>query len=216
MREDGVLDSTLLVFMSDHGEHLGEHGQWEHHPPGFKQVIHVPLFMVYPERFPEGRRISEPVQLLDLMPTVLELAGVDRGPLMLQGDSLLSLVDGEQSAFWDSRLLLSEEPVAYSNRRSADLSASVLFAGRHILLSKGHSRTAVYDYVADPQEVKPLRRFAEDRELHEVVVPFLSHARRTGIRTWETMTRGGSQAIEYDPDVMKQLRELGYVDDGSQ
>jgi arylsulfatase A-like enzyme len=85
--------------MSDHGEHLGEHDHWEHRPPGFKQAIHVPLFMVFPGRFPSGRRIATPVQLLDLMPTILELAEVDRGPLLLQGDSLRSLIDGEQAFF---------------------------------------------------------------------------------------------------------------------
>jgi len=216
LRENGILEDTLLIFMSDHGEHLGEHDHWEHRPPGFKQAIHVPLFMVFPGRFPSGRRIATPVQLLDLMPTILELAEVDRGPLLLQGDSLRSLIDGEQAFFWENRIVFSEEPIAYSNRRSGEISASIFFAGKHILRSKRRPQTLVYDYVADPQEKDPLLRFAEDQELHYVMIPFLHHARRTNTQTWETMTRGGSQTIEYDPEVMKQLRALGYIDDRPQ
>jgi arylsulfatase A-like enzyme len=216
LRENGTLENTLLIFMSDHGEHLGEHDQWEHHPPGFMQVIHVPLIMVFPGRFPSSRRIATPVQLLDLMPTILELAEVDREPLMLQGDSLRSLIDGKQVAFWGNRIVFSEEPMAYTNRRSDELSASIFFAGKHFLRSKHYPHTLVYEYAADPREERPLLQFAYHRELHSVMIPFLDHARRMSTQTWETMTRGGSRAIEYDPEVMKRLRALGYIDDGPQ
>ena len=55
----GILEDSLLVFMSDHGEHLGEHALWIHKPPGFVQVLHVPLLMVHPRLLPRGVRISE-------------------------------------------------------------------------------------------------------------------------------------------------------------
>ena len=58
---------------------------WDHRPPGFLATTHVPLMFVHPERFKEAKRIREPVQLIDVMPTVLELAGVDRTDLLLQG-----------------------------------------------------------------------------------------------------------------------------------
>ena len=68
----GLREDTLIVLLSDHGEHLGEHGLWEHHPPGYRQVLHVPLILVHPAGLPEGRRIDQIVQLTDVMPTVLD------------------------------------------------------------------------------------------------------------------------------------------------
>jgi hypothetical protein len=85
----GLADTTLVVMMSDHGEYLGERGLlgnrlWGHNPPGYMIGTRVPFMLVYPERFPEAKRVKEPVQLIDVMPTVLELAGVDRADLLLR------------------------------------------------------------------------------------------------------------------------------------
>jgi arylsulfatase A-like enzyme len=82
--ETGLARDTLVVLMSDHGEYLGDRGffgnrMWDHRPPGFMATTHVPLMFVHPARFKEPKRIAAPVQLIDVMPTVLELAGVD-GP----------------------------------------------------------------------------------------------------------------------------------------
>jgi arylsulfatase A-like enzyme len=94
LRRLELLEHTLVIFLSDHGEHLGEHGEWEHHDPGYVQVLHVPLFMVYPARIPKGMRVAEPVQLLDVLPTILDVAGIETTPLLLQGRSLLPLFEG--------------------------------------------------------------------------------------------------------------------------
>ena len=76
---------------------MGEHGEWDHQPPGLMPVIHVPLMMIYPSRFEEPKRIADVVQLVDVMPTVLELAGIDRSELLLQGDSLVSLIERKRA-----------------------------------------------------------------------------------------------------------------------
>ena len=91
----GLTEDTLLILLSDHGEYMGEHGLVGHQPPGLMPVIHVPLMMVYPKRFREAKRIGDPVQLIDVMPTILELAEVDRADLLLQGDSLVGLIEGQ-------------------------------------------------------------------------------------------------------------------------
>ena len=91
----GILEDTLFILLADHGEKLGEDGAWGHQPPGFVEGIHVPLFMVKAGTITPGRRIVEPVQLIDVMPTVLDLAGIDTSELVLQGDSLVPLLRGE-------------------------------------------------------------------------------------------------------------------------
>lgn len=51
LRDYKLLNDTLIVFIADHGEHLGEHNLWQHHPPGYVQVLHVPLLMVHPKNY---------------------------------------------------------------------------------------------------------------------------------------------------------------------
>src|SRR5262249_21545092 len=108
----GLSENTLVIFVADHGEFLGEHGIWEHRPPSLTPVIHVPLMMVYPKRFAQPERIRENVQLIDVVPTVLDLAGIERDELLLQGDSLVGLVEGRDRERWRDRVIVSEEATA--------------------------------------------------------------------------------------------------------
>ena len=92
----GLSDDTLVIMSSDHGEYLGDRSffgnrMWDHRPPTYMAGTHVPMMIVYPKRFPQPKRIEAPVQMIDLLPTVLELAEVDRTDLLLQGRSLVGL-----------------------------------------------------------------------------------------------------------------------------
>jgi arylsulfatase A-like enzyme len=82
LRRLEILDQTLVIVTSDHGEHFGEHGHISHVFSLYRELLHVPLIVRYPEAWPRGSRISRLVQTLDIGPTVLELAGLDapRGP----------------------------------------------------------------------------------------------------------------------------------------
>lgn len=102
LEERELLEDTLLVFVSDHGEWMGEGGRWEHHPPGLRPVIHVPLMMSYPKAFSTPHRLEAAVQLIDAMPTILELASIDSTDLLLHGDSLVSLIEGEDRMRYSS------------------------------------------------------------------------------------------------------------------
>ena len=69
----GVLDNTLVIVASDHGEHLGDHGLFFHGCSLYRQVVGVPLVIVEPIRVPEGRVITSPVSLRDIPATVVDL-----------------------------------------------------------------------------------------------------------------------------------------------
>ncbi len=72
----GLLDSTLIVISSDHGELFGEFGFSRHGNTLYPQSLHVPLVMRYPGGVPAGRVITDAVSLRDLPATVLDIAGV--------------------------------------------------------------------------------------------------------------------------------------------
>ncbi|MBS7633313.1 sulfatase-like hydrolase/transferase, partial [Candidatus Bathyarchaeota archaeon] len=95
----GLLDNTLIIFLSDHGEPLGEHGIIKKVKPWpYDELSHIPFIMRLPDKMnEEGKRIEGFVGVQDLAPTILSLFGVKTTPFM-QGKNLLSLIHGEEEA----------------------------------------------------------------------------------------------------------------------
>ena len=220
LEAEGMLADTLLVFLSDHGEHLGEHDLWEHHPPGYAQVLHVPLALRFPGRLPAGARFAENVQLLDVMPTVLELVGIDPGGLLLHGDSLVSLIRGGDPEPWRERAVLSEEVMERRGARAPDAWGS-LFVGRwHLLHSRsfaekallpGHAGMRLFDRAADPAERAPRRRFAADLLLQRRLRSSLRTLSENHARLWSAVTAGSGGAVLHRAEDLERLEELGYL-----
>ena len=72
----GVLNNTMVIITSDHGEHFGEHGLIQHGNSLFLPLLNVPLVIYYPARVPLGLKVGAPASLRDLAATVLDLAGI--------------------------------------------------------------------------------------------------------------------------------------------
>jgi arylsulfatase A-like enzyme len=93
--ELGLRENTLVIFTSDHGEHLGDHGSVGKGPPGLESCARVPLILSMPGRIAAGRRHDEIVELIDLAPTVLETCAM-QSPPFVQGRSLLPLLEDRE------------------------------------------------------------------------------------------------------------------------
>ncbi|MFW6146475.1 MAG: sulfatase [Planctomycetota bacterium] len=89
----GLSDNTIVVFTSDHGEHLGDHGRVQKGPPGLDSCAHVPLLMRYPGRIDPGRRADKLIEAVDLAPTLVDWCGVQPPP-SFQGRSFRPLLAG--------------------------------------------------------------------------------------------------------------------------
>jgi arylsulfatase A-like enzyme len=87
--EGGLLDNTILVVTSDHGEAFGEHGYVGHSKSLYREVVHVPLFIRFPSGVAPGVRVAEPADLCHLAATMLSLAGVPNDHA-IPGTSLLA------------------------------------------------------------------------------------------------------------------------------
>jgi len=88
-----LYDNALIVFLSDHGEGLGDHGEMEHGLFLYRETIRVPLVIKLPGNLRAGRRIMAPVQHIDLVPTILDLVRAPRDT-NTRGRSLAPLFDG--------------------------------------------------------------------------------------------------------------------------
>ena len=96
--EAGLREDTLVILTADHGEALGQHDYYlEHGLQPYQECAHVPLVVRWPGHLPAGATVEEPVGLLDLPPTVLELAGLDV-PAVFEGQSLAGLARGDADA----------------------------------------------------------------------------------------------------------------------
>ena len=93
LEKSGLDQNTVVVFISDHGYHLGEHGHWQKQTL-FDNSTRVPLILATPGEQPVVTRTNAPVELIDLYPTIMDYTGITP-PTHLVGSSLKPLIDGE-------------------------------------------------------------------------------------------------------------------------
>jgi arylsulfatase len=101
LEETGQADNTIVIFMSDHGEMLGDHGIYLKGPYFYDCLTRVPLMIRWPNRFKAGTKVDAMVELIDLAPTLLEAAGIPV-PSGMQGRSLTPLLTGQTKEHRDS------------------------------------------------------------------------------------------------------------------
>ncbi len=194
-------ENTLIVITADHGEEFFEHKGKGHQRTLYDEVVRIPLVFHWKGRFGakdgKPRTVAQQVRIIDIMPTVLTLCGIDRRPAM-QGSDLTPLLLGGE---------LPEEPAL----------CELLVDGRQARALRTSTLKAVY---ADPN--KPGAGFFLDADPKELApvgaeVPRVAEglARLERERESAAAARGaGAEATRVDPALLDQLRQLGYVGGG--
>jgi len=175
LEESGQLDKTLIVFTSDHGELLGDHGLLYKGCRFFEGLTHVPLILSNPGRFQAGLCAEGLTELIDIAPTILEAAGLDVHEDM-QGRSLVPIATGQVSAATHKDLVLCDfnDSVGYSPV-SDQTQATMSFDGRYkLVLYHSHNIGELFDLEADPGEFENLFGKSELASLQAELV--LRHA----------------------------------------
>ena len=89
-----LYDRSAIIVVSDHGDEFGEHGRFGHGHSVYQELTHVPLIIRAPGRLPAGKVVRTDVEIMDLYPTMLDLAGVDLAALDLAGEHPGALIQG--------------------------------------------------------------------------------------------------------------------------
>lgn len=200
VQELGLSEDILLVITSDHGESLGQHGHLTHESL-HQEVLHVPLLVRWPGRVDAGRTIPEPVQGVDLYPSLLDLAGLEP-PVPVQGRSWAPRLDADPAVPGEVDLVWAELGTP-GNEELA------LRWGRYKLIGDRPTRTAeLFDLVVDPGEtIDGSDNFAEmARHLSRLAVELeeanaeLAPAYRTVGVTLGAAAQGQLDALGYTGD----------------
>lgn len=198
LRERGLYDGSTIVLLSDHGEGLGDHDEDEHGILLYREVLQVPLIVKLPGSRMGGDAVAEPVQLIDVTPTLLELAGVEP-PAALPGASLLRFLPaGEPPPELAMRELYSETFHPQLAFGWSGLTSVV--RGRHHYV-EGVDRE-LYDLVSDPGERRNLVR--TDRRTYAAL--------RSALAGFD---RELQLPFQEDTETRRALAALGYLGGGA-
>ena len=148
--ELGLAENTAIVVIADHGEAWGEHKVYFHGQDLFDEQLRVPLIFVVPGRRPPV--VDEPVALVDVAPTLLDLVGAPI-PANMRGRSLLAVIRGQGGAAGGARPIFAEllPATAWPHH------ATMMVDGDHKLIHRvSDRRWELYDLASDPGEKKNL------------------------------------------------------------
>ena len=179
---------AVVLFTSDHGEEFHEHGGTLHGRTLYEEVVRIPLVLKLPgDRF-AGTVVDEPVSLVDVLPTLLELAGLDP-PAEAAGQSLMGLASGREM-----------EPRAIFAALSRSRKVESITLGRWKFVEDKVDK--LFDLEADPGEQVNLMTAEVARG--KALSAWLAAQASTGRRTSETKVVGREE--------LERLRALGYVE----
>ena len=114
----GLSEETIVVFTSDHGDMHGSHGLYKKQWP-WSEAIKVPFALRYPGIVPAGNVVDTPINVIDVMPTLLGLAGLPV-PDRVEGVDLSPFLKGDRSDAPDSVLIMNPCPFSIGDKRGED------------------------------------------------------------------------------------------------
>jgi arylsulfatase A-like enzyme len=222
LRQLDLLDDTLVVFISDHGEEFHEHDRMFHSHSVYGELTNVPLFFHWPGRIPTGVVIEETTRSVDVMPTVLGLSRL-AGPEGMQGQSLLPLIAAAQQqggAGHESLLAAASslgwaaQPAVSENvrERDDDLVATSLISGgwrliyNKVIPDKDRPEYELFHHAEDPLTLKNVADQHPDivERLKQEMAAWREQAEAAKLP--ETVSGEGMSAEE-----LERLRSLGYI-----
>ena len=165
LEETGQRENTLILYMSDHGEMLGNHGIFLKGPFLYDEAVRVPLILSYPSRLKSGLRSDALIELVDVAPTLLELCNMPV-PGRMQGRSFLDICTGKADPDEHKPYVYAEYYNSLVNHRSPTPYQTMIRDKQFkIVAYSGMDTGELYDLRKDPGEVTNLWNRSEYSEI---------------------------------------------------
>lgn len=196
--------NVLVIVIADHGDEFLDHGDITHGHTLYNELVHVPFIVggsAMASRA-EGERISTRIESIDIMPTILDMAGLPRPPL-IQGRSLAPILNGATTD-------LAAKPVFSGRRAITDpgFSDAILDGRWKLYRDVAHGRSLLFDLEADPGEKTPVEN--PDPEVLSGLESKLEKWVGTNDALHDRILPKAT--VPLDPKTEEKLRSLGYVD----
>jgi arylsulfatase A-like enzyme len=202
LKEMGLYDRSTLIITADHGEEFWEHGGFEHGHTLYDELIHVPLVIKFPEHNRiEAASIDSQVRLLDIMPTVFDLLGLEQ-PESFAGVSLMPMIRGDERG----------DRIAYAESTLYGMDKIIWRTERYKFIydfdPEAAGKAELYDWVSDPEELHNLI------DSHPEIVERLENELKAFARELTARARSMSQLkpVSLGPEQLESLKSLGYVE----
>lgn len=209
----GLGRDTVVLLTSDHGEELFDHGGFDHGDTLYDEALRVPMILWGPGRIPEGKILRAAAGSIDVLPTLVELAGGtafgEKAP-PIQGESLVPRLAGRAPDL-DNRTLFAETfETVFHHTLDTDASIPLVSVreGRLQLILHGSNPESVelFDLEGDPAETRNLapRQPEQVSRLRQALVAWRKNNARH-------RARYGAATEKLDPETEKRLKALGYL-----
>jgi len=204
LQHKDLLDSTFIIFTSDHGELFGEHGEWNHGNNFYEELLHIPLIITGPG-ISQGKRIKKVVSLLDVMETVKDLLRIQL-PYNSQGHSLKHLLSGNPIKHF--LFSVKNNNFAYFDSAHESKYNDALLENNYKLLFLKDNTNELYNLDDDPKESNDISK--EHPQLVSRMTKKILEIRKENKMRRESRM-GTEEELRFDKDIEEKLKSLGYI-----
>lgn len=212
LKDLNLYDNSLIIILSDHGEEFYDHNSWLHGHTLYNEAIKIPLIIKFPKKSIKNKEINTTVNLIDLMPTILDYSDISYKSTTIDGKSLLEIVKGKnkRDRTFISDLAFNDIKNIYPIAVTTKMNNYKLIA--HILVQSPHINKIYYknfyielfDIQKDPKEKNNLMRYSTYYPIADSMLlsinNYLSNIKIKDIDN-----------VKIDQELYERLKALGYI-----
>ena len=180
LKSSGEYENTIIIYTSDHGELLGDHGLIYKGCRFYEALTHIPLIISWPARGLRGQLSKALVELVDLAPTILEAAGIEI-PYNMQGKTLLPMMTGKAGIDYHKDSVICEYNDAIDSKGATSYTHGVMYLDKQykVCIYRGQNIGEIYDLEKDRGEFDNLwnnKSFTEKKAelLHKAMMSYMA------------------------------------------
>jgi arylsulfatase A-like enzyme len=147
LKQKGLYDNTIIIFTSDHGDYMGQHGLYSKNE-FYEEVYRIPFIIHYPKKIAKPIVLDQIISNVNVMPTILDMAGIKPNN-NVQGESFLALLEGKKQTWTNEAVQLKGDKDAGFNKNTG-----IITNKYHLMLKQanGESSNLLFDREKDPFE----------------------------------------------------------------